>query len=44
VRTIDRKIAELRGMKATLEALIERCPGEQRPQCPILADLAGSVT
>ena len=38
---IDRKIAELRGMRDTLENLIERCHGDDRPDCPILADLAG---
>ncbi len=39
---IERKIAELRGMQATLAALIEHCHGDQRPECPILEDLAGT--
>ena len=38
---IDRKIAELRGMRETLEHLVARCHGDDRPECPILADLAG---
>jgi len=29
-------------MKQTLEALVHRCHGDQRPECPILEDLAGS--
>ncbi len=37
---MDRKIAELRGMRQTLEHLVERCHGDDRPDCPILADLA----
>jgi Cu(I)-responsive transcriptional regulator len=38
---IDRKIAELQGMRATLAHLIHRCHGDDRPDCPILHDLAG---
>ena len=38
---IDRKIAELQGMRDTLEHLVARCHGDDRPDCPILADLAG---
>ena len=38
---IDRKIAELRGMRATLDHLIDQCHGDERPECPILDDLAG---
>ena len=37
---IDRKIAELGEMRATLSHLIEACAGNDRPDCPILADLA----
>lgn len=39
--SIDRKIAELRGMRATLDHLIAQCHGDERPECPILDDLAG---
>ncbi|MCR9254652.1 MAG: Cu(I)-responsive transcriptional regulator [Alphaproteobacteria bacterium] len=38
---IDRKISELEGMRATLSHLVERCHGDGKPDCPILADLAG---
>lgn len=40
---IDRKIAELEGLRDTLEHLIARCHGDARPDCPILADLAGEA-
>jgi Cu(I)-responsive transcriptional regulator len=40
IRDIERKIEELQVMKATLEHLAERCHGDERPECPILADLA----
>ncbi len=41
VGDIDRKIAELGGMRDTLTDLIARCHGDDRPDCPILDDLAG---
>ena len=40
VGRIDRKIAELQGMRDTLIHLVERCRGNDRPECPILEDLA----
>ena len=40
IAEIDRKIQELAGMRATLLALAESCHGDQRPECPILDDLA----
>ena len=43
LRRIDRKIAELQAMRDTLVDLIERCHGDDRPDCPILADLAGEA-
>jgi MerR family transcriptional regulator, copper efflux regulator len=39
---IDRKIAELAAMRATLARLVDRCHGDERPDCPILDDLAGT--
>ena len=39
---IDRKIVELQAMRTTLGQLVERCHGNDRPDCPILEDLAGS--
>jgi hypothetical protein len=44
VSDIERKIEELMAMKATLEHLIERCHGDDRPECPILEDLAGAIS
>ena len=38
---IDRKVAELQAMRTTLAKLIHRCHGDDRPDCPILDDLAG---
>ena len=41
LQDIDGKIAALKSMRDTLNELIERCHGDARPDCPILADLAG---
>jgi Cu(I)-responsive transcriptional regulator len=43
VADIDRKITELVEMRETLTHLTERCHGDDRPECPILQGLAGSV-
>jgi Cu(I)-responsive transcriptional regulator len=37
---LDHKIAALEGMRRTVEHLVEGCHGDQRPDCPILEDLA----
>jgi len=37
---LKRRIAELQSMVATLEHLTHNCHGDQRPECPILEDLA----
>ena len=36
---IDRKIAELQGMREALSTLVHRCHGDDRPDCRILEDL-----
>lgn len=41
VQRIEEKIAELRSMQKTLETLIHRCHGDDRPDCPILEGLSG---
>lgn len=41
IENIDEKIAQLRSMKATLAHLAEACHGDDKPDCPILDDLAG---
>ncbi|ABG31884.1 Cu(I)-responsive transcriptional regulator [Roseobacter denitrificans] len=38
---VAKKIKELEAMKSTLETLVTRCHGDDRPDCPILNDLAG---
>ena len=40
ITEIDRKIAELGSLRATLSTLVEHCKGDQRPDCPILEDLS----
>ena len=40
LQRIDRKIAELEGLRGTLAILVARCHGDARPECPILEDLA----
>lgn len=42
VRELEVKIREMEAMKRTLEMLAEHCHGDQRPECPILDDLARS--
>jgi MerR family transcriptional regulator, copper efflux regulator len=37
---IDRKIRELTSLRRTLERLIHACHGNDRPDCPILDELA----
>lgn len=39
---IDRRIAELETLRDTLGELAARCHGDDRPDCPILDDLAGA--
>ncbi len=40
IAEIDGKIAELRGLRDTLATLVATCHGDDRPDCPILEDLA----
>lgn len=40
VKEIETKIAELSDMRDTLMDLMERCHGDDRPDCPILKELA----
>ncbi len=37
---IEDKIAQLQSMQATLTHLVRECAGDNRPDCPILSDLA----
>lgn len=40
LQELDRKIGDLEAMRRTLAHLIESCHGNDRPDCPILDDLA----
>lgn len=40
VAGIDARITELQAMRRTLMALVDRCAGDDRPDCPILDGLA----
>ena len=41
VAALAARIREMEEMKATLEHLVHACAGDDRPDCPILADLGG---
>ncbi len=38
---VDRKIAELQSLRRVLTDLVRACHGDDRPDCPIIDDLAG---
>ena len=42
MQQLQRKIDELQSMRQTLEKLVQCCQGDERPDRPILQDLAGS--
>ncbi|WP_312798571.1 Cu(I)-responsive transcriptional regulator [Tianweitania sp.] len=42
VAAIEAKIAELQSMRSTLQRLVQACHGDNRPDCPILDDMAGA--
>ncbi|MFO0993430.1 MAG: Cu(I)-responsive transcriptional regulator [Hyphomicrobiales bacterium] len=41
VAELDKKIGELTALRDSMKDLAKRCHGDQRPNCPILADLEG---
>lgn len=43
VAEIDRKISDLQSLRSTLATLAEKCHGDDKPDCPIIADLAGET-
>ena len=43
VVAIEQKVRELESMRATLQKLIHACHGDERPDCPILDDMAGAA-
>jgi MerR family copper efflux transcriptional regulator len=40
---IDAKMAEMAAMRKTLQHLVHCCSGDERPDCPILEELASST-
>ena len=40
IEELERRIAEQQSMLRTLEHLVHHCHGDQRPECPILDELA----
>jgi Cu(I)-responsive transcriptional regulator len=44
IGALETKIAELQSMVQTLKHLAHCCGGDERPNCPILDDLAGEAT
>lgn len=43
VAEIDRKVEELQSLRDTLATLADNCHGDERPDCPIINDLAGTT-
>lgn len=43
VTGIEEKVRELQSMRSTLQKLIHACHGDDRPDCPILEDIAGAA-
>ena len=43
VQALEARIREMQEMQATLEHLVHACAGDNRPDCPILADLGGGA-
>jgi MerR family copper efflux transcriptional regulator len=39
---LARRIADMQAMQQTLTHLVDCCHGDERPECPILDDLAGN--
>lgn len=38
---IDRKLKELKSLRTTLKTLADHCHGDDRPECPIIDEIAG---
>jgi MerR family copper efflux transcriptional regulator len=40
IREIDRKLRELKSLRNTLKTLADHCHGDDRPDCPIINEIA----
>ena len=40
IAEIDRKMKELKSLRSTLKSLADHCQGDDRPDCPIIEDIA----
>jgi Cu(I)-responsive transcriptional regulator len=43
VADLDERIARMQAMRRSLQQLVQCCHGDDRPDCPILDDLAGEA-
>ena len=43
IAEIDRKLKELKSLRNTLKTLAEHCHGDNRPDCPIIDEIAKGV-
>lgn len=43
IGAIEEKVRELQAMRATLQKLVHACHGDERPDCPILEEMAGAA-
>ena len=43
IREIDRKLLELKSLRGTLKTLADNCHGDDRPDCPIINEIAGGT-
>ena len=43
VHELSQRIQDMQAMQRTLTSLLAHCHGDERPDCPILDDLAGGV-
>lgn len=43
IAELERKVAEMTQMKASLEQIADRCRGDERTDCPILTKLSGDA-
>jgi Cu(I)-responsive transcriptional regulator len=44
VNDLNARIAAMQAMQRSLNALLQHCHGDARPECPILDDLAGTAS